>query len=129
MKWFAWAVRGILAALFLYFGLNLVFGFAAIPRPSGLAANFRDALAISGYIKAVGVLQAVGGALLLFDMTVALGLLILGPIIVNIAFYHIYFRIPGLPLVFLCAFCEIALLLLYRGRFSGLLKKEMSPCE
>ena len=83
MKWFACGARAVLAANFLYFGSNLIFGYTSSPRPTGLAARFCDALAASGYIKSVGVLKVLGGGLLLCDVTVALEPLIFGPAIVN----------------------------------------------
>lgn len=69
----------VLAAFVLCFCSNLIFGYSA----AHWSRSFRHALASSGYIKSVGVLQVLGGGLLLCDVTVALELLTFGPIIVN----------------------------------------------
>ena len=118
-----WAPRIVLAAIFLFFGSNLIFQFLSVPSPTGLAEDFRSAMVLSGFLKTVGALQVLGGLLLLFDITVPLGLVVLGPIIVNIVLYHLHFHVPGLPLVGLCVACEAALLLCYRANFAGIFRK------
>lgn len=117
------SARLILAGIFVFFGSNLIFGFMGMPHPAGLAAEFRNAMAQSGYLQTVGALQVVGGVLLLMDATTAVGLVILGPIIVNIALYHLHFHVAGLPLVGLCVADELLLLWLYRSSFNGIFQR------
>ena len=57
--------------------------------PPGLAGQFVTALLQSHYVVVVSALQIAGGALLLVNRYVPLGLTILGPIIVNIFLYHL----------------------------------------
>ena len=123
MKWLTWICRFVLAGMFLFFGSNLIVGFTGSPHPSGLAGDFRNAMAATSYLKIVGALQVLGGSLMLADATVPLGLVVLGPIIVNIALYHLCFKVAGFPLVALCLGDELALLWIYRSSFNGMIRK------
>lgn len=95
----------------------------------GLGHEFRNAMIQSGYMRSVGALQVAGGALLLLDATTPAGLVILGPIIVNIALYHLHFHVTGLPLVCLCVVDELLLLWLYRSSFSGIFQRPDVSCS
>ena len=73
----------------------------------------------SNYLKAVKVLELVGGALVLSGRLVPLGLVILTPVAVNILLFEIFLvgtAGPGLPLTALCA----ALVWAYRSHFAPL---------
>ena len=122
----SWFLRALLAGIFLFFGSNLIFSFMAVPLPAGAAGQFRATMASSGYLKTVGVFQVLGGLMLLFDAGVPLGLVLLGPVIVNIVLYHLHFHVPGISLAMLCVGCEGGLLWLYRGRFVGLFRQHPS---
>jgi putative oxidoreductase len=56
--------------------------------PKGLAGEYFHALAASRYLYAIGGFQVLGGLLVLIGRFVALGLTILGAIIVNIWLFH-----------------------------------------
>lgn len=91
--------RTLLGLLFLVFGLNGFLHFIPIPPPAGpIAAQFMGALFLSHYLIVVSFLEIVGGALLLVNRFVSLGLILLGPILVNIILFHTLMAPEGLPL-------------------------------
>src|SRR5580692_5784605 len=82
--------RILLGLLFLVFGLNGFLNFIPVGQlPSGLAGQFVTALLQSHYVQVVCAFEVAGGALLLINRYVPLGLTLLGPIIVNILLYHL----------------------------------------
>jgi uncharacterized membrane protein YphA (DoxX/SURF4 family) len=89
--------RFLLGLLFIVFGLNGFLGFLNMgPMPTGLAGQFMGALIQSHYFWVVAALQVIGGLLLLAKRYVPLGLVLLGPVIVNILLYHIFLNPAGI---------------------------------
>jgi len=85
MKIVAMIARYLLGAAFLVFGLNKFFNFIPSgPPPAGVAGQFMAAMISTKYIMLVGLFEAVGGILLLFNRYVPLALALLAPVIVNI---------------------------------------------
>ena len=121
MKIAALIARVLLGLLFFAFG---VIGFLPFvpkgPMPTGLAGQFVTALVQSHYGLVVDALQIVGGALLLVNRYVPLGLTILGPIIVNIFLYHLllYHMGVGIASVVVLLWCIVAYY--HRQSFAGL---------
>jgi len=115
----------LLGVLFIVFGLLVLLKLVpAPPPPEGTpAALFMGALAPTGYLTFVKVLEVVGGLLVAVPRTRNFGLLILGPIIVNILAFHI-FILKGARLFdpTLVLICVLAAFLLWSGRkaFAGL---------
>jgi putative oxidoreductase len=106
------------------FGLNAFLHFIPMPPPpAGLAGDFMKSLFMSHYFYVVAVTQILGGLLVLSGRFTALGLLFLGPVIVNILCFHIFLNHEGLPLA--CTVTALALFLLWQNRsaFAGILKK------
>jgi len=129
MKYLPIIAGMLLGLLFIAVGamffLNLMP--AQEPPPEGsLPALFMGALYPSGYLHFVKVLEILGGLLVLIPLTRNLGLLVLGPIIVNILAFHI-FILKGAMLLdpMLFAIVILALYLLWAGRaaFAGLLNR------
>ena len=88
--------RILLGLIFVVFGLNGFLNFLSMgPLPSGLAGQFIVALAVSHYFWVIAALQVAGGALLLVNRFVPLGLVLLGPVIVNIICYHVFLNPSG----------------------------------
>lgn len=117
----------LLGLLFLIFGLNFFFQFIPMPAdPSPDTAPhkmFMAAMFSTGYLTFVKILEIVGGILVAVPRTRNLGLLVLGPIVVNILAFHVFltqgaglFEPPVLLISVLSAF------LLWSGRkaFAGL---------
>jgi putative oxidoreductase len=120
-------VAGILLGLvFVASGAVVLFKLAPIPPlPEGTpAAHFMAALGPTGYLTIVKVLEVLGGILVAIPRTRNLGLLTLGPIIVNILAYHAFvMNGEGLfapPLVIIVVLA-VYLLWVERKAFSGLI--------
>jgi putative oxidoreductase len=114
--------RVLLGLVFVVFGSNILHPFLPMPPMHGPAADFVGAMAGTGYLKVIGLIQVVGGAILLIGKYVPLGLTLLGPVIVNILLFHTFIDRSGLPVAIIV--CAIALFLVwrYRSNFAGLLK-------
>jgi putative oxidoreductase len=117
-------IRTLLGLAFVVFGLNIFYGFIPAPKtpPPPLAADFFKALAQSHYMWVIGCLQVTGGLLLLIGRFVPLGLILLGPVIVNILCFHIFLNQEGLPIAIAVSVLALFLLWCYRANFAGLLK-------
>jgi uncharacterized membrane protein YphA (DoxX/SURF4 family) len=116
-------VRVLLGLMFVVFGSNIFLHFIPMPpqKPS-LATDFGKALMESHYMYVIGFLQVAGGLLLLIGRYVPLGLMLLGPVIVNILLFHIFLEPTGLPMAIVVAVLALFLLWRYRSNFAGLLK-------
>ena len=87
--------RSILSVMFIVFGLNGFFSFIAVPE----FHPFMSLLVSSGYIYVVKLVEVIGG-MLLFTRVSRLGLLLLTPIVVNIAAYHYFLDSRNSAIVF-----------------------------
>ena len=117
---------GLLGLLFITFSLKVLLHLGPTPPlpPEGSpAALFFGALFPTGYFKFVKVLELFGGLLTAIPRTRNFGLLILGPIIVNILAFHI-FIMKGATLLDppVIAISLLGAFLLWSGRkaFAGL---------
>ncbi|MDB6065982.1 MAG: hypothetical protein JWR26_2190 [Pedosphaera sp.] len=123
MKITATIARIILGCVFVIFGLNIFLQFLHMPPPpSGPAGDFAKALFVSHYIYVVGALQLIGGALFLAGRFVPLGLMLLGPVIVNILLFHILLNPAGLPMAIIVSVLALIVLWQHRAAFAGLVK-------
>ena len=123
MKITATIARIILGSVFVFFGLNIFFQFLHMPPPpSGPAGDFARALFVSHYFYAVGALQLVGGVLCLTGRFVPLGLMLLGPVIVNILLFHILLLRAGLPMAIVVSVLALIVLWYHRAAFAGLVR-------
>ena len=115
--------RVLLGLVFVVFGSNIFLHFIPMPPlPATLAGDFSKALMQSHYIYVVGLLQVIGGLLLLIGRYVPLGLTLLGPVIVNILLFHIFLDPSGLPMAIVVAVLALFLLWHHGTNFAGLLK-------
>jgi uncharacterized membrane protein YphA (DoxX/SURF4 family) len=115
--------RILLGLVFVVFGSNIFLHFIPMPpqKPS-LATDFSKALMESHYMYVVGLLQVMGGLLLLSGRFVPLGLTLLGPVIVNILLFHIFLERTGLPMAIVISVLALFLLWRHRANFAGLMK-------
>jgi putative oxidoreductase len=89
--------RILLGLMFVVFGMNGFIGFLKPPQmPTGLPGEFMDVFFKSHWIWVVAGCQVLGGLLLLIGRYVTLGLVILGPVLVNILTYHITMDMKGI---------------------------------
>jgi hypothetical protein len=112
--------RLLLGLIFLTFGLNGFLHFIPMPPPSGLAGQYMGALFVSHYLVAIFLLQTIGGALLLANRSVALALVLLGPIVVNILLFHFLMAPAGLPLAIVVLALWLIVFAGVRHAFAGI---------
>src|SRR5689334_1371060 len=93
MKKYLPIVAGIvLGLLFVMAGMMVLLNLAPTPKlPEGTpVAHFMSAFGPTGYMKFVKVFEVIGGVLVAIPKTRNFGLLVLGPIIVNILAFNIF---------------------------------------
>ena len=112
--------RYLLGLIFLVFGLNGFLHFIPMPPPKGLAAQFGGAIFVSHYWVVVFGIQVIGGVLLLVNRFVPLALVLLGPVIVNIFFFHALMAPEGLPLAIVVVVLWVILAVRYKQYFAGI---------
>ncbi len=119
----------LLGLAFITFGLNFFFNFIPMPAdPSPADAPhklFMAAMFPTGYLKFVKILEVIGGVLVIIPQVRNLGLLVLGPIIVNILAFHLFLtKGAGLTDPPILVICTLAAFLLFTERkaWAGLIK-------
>jgi putative oxidoreductase len=124
--------RILLGLGFFIFGLNILHPFLNAPPPpeGSLAAQFVAVMVPSHWMALVGIVQLVGGLLLLAGRRTPLGLVLLGPILVNILAFHICLLgahgiAPGLVFTVL----EIFLIYAYRSHFRPIFTGSAVPTQ
>jgi putative oxidoreductase len=98
MKVASLIARILLGLIFLVFGLNGFLHFIPMPPPTGVAGEFFGSIFASHYWVFIFGVQVIGGVLLLLNRFAPLALVILGPVLVNIFFFHALMAPAGLPL-------------------------------
>lgn len=126
MKYLPTIAGALLGLLFAASGAVLLLKLAPMPSlPEGSpAAHFMAAFMPTGYMTFVKVLEVLGGILVAVPKTRNLGLLVLGPIVLNILAYHAFvMKGEGLlsPPLLLIVALPLYLLWVERKRFAGLI--------
>ena len=127
MKTYLPIIAGALLGLcFLAASVPVLFNLVAIPKlPEGKpAAHFMAAFVPTGYLKFVKFFELIGGLLVMVPRVRNLGLLLLGPVIVNIIAFHALIDAPQHlinPMLDIIIVCALYLLWDARKKFSGLL--------
>jgi hypothetical protein len=120
MKYLPTIAAVLLGLLFVFSGVVVLSGLAPdapAPLEGSPAAHFMAAFVPTGYLTFVKVLEVVGGVLVAVPRTRNLGLLVLGPIIVNILAFHVFITDgQGLLSPMLLTVCLLAAYLLWAGR-------------
>jgi putative oxidoreductase len=120
MKIASLIARLLLGLIFVVFGLNGFLHFIPMPPPKGLAAQFGGAIFASHYWVVIFGLQVIGGLLLLVNRFVPLALVVLGPVIVNIFFFHAFMAPEGLPLAIVVVVLWLILAVRYKQYLAGI---------
>jgi putative oxidoreductase len=121
MKIVTLIARLLLGLICVVFGLKGFLNFLNMgPMPTGLAGQFIGALALSHYYWVVAALQVAGGLLLLVNRFVPLGLVLLGPVIVNIILYHVFLNPSGVALAIVVVILWGIVFYSHRQYFSGI---------
>src|SRR6202795_4430987 len=112
--------RVLLGLIFLVFGWNGFVHFIPMPPPTGVAGQFFGAIFASHYWVVIFGVQVIGALLLLINRYVPLALVLLGPVIVNIFFFHALMAPAGLPLAILVVILWTILALRNRQHLAGI---------
>jgi putative oxidoreductase len=126
MKIAALIARILLGLVFVVFGLNGFLNFIKGPLPSGVAGQFLGALMQSHFVLVISAVELAGGVLLLANRYVPLALVLLGPVIVNIFFYHLLMDRSGLIIAIVVIILWGLIALRHRQYFSGLFVQRAS---
>jgi len=112
--------RVLLGLIFLVFGLNGFLHFIPAPLPTGLAGQFLVVMIASHYWVVIFGIQTLCGLLLLINRFVPLALVLLGPVIVNIFFFHALMAPTGLPLAIVVILLWAILAVRNKRHFEGI---------
>lgn len=129
MKYVTNTAGGLLGLAFISFSLMYFFNLMGnqAPPPEGSAvAHFMAAMIPTGYMNLVKTCELLGGILVAIPRTRNIGLLFLGPVIINIAAFHIFVArnvTETETFITLLIIGSLAAYLLWAGRkaFAGLL--------
>ena len=116
----------VLGLLFVMSAVVVLFHLVKMPPPpaGSPAAMFFGAFGPTGYMTFVKIFELTGGILVAIPRTRNLGLLLLGPVIVNIIAFHAFVNDPQQllnPMLDIIIFCALYLLWDARRKFAGLL--------
>ena len=120
-------IAGILLGLcFLAASVPVLFNLITIPPiPEGTPVwHFMQAFGPTGYVKFVKIFEFTGGIVVMIPRLRNLGLLLLGPVIVNIIAFHVLVDDPHQlinPMLDIIIVCALFLLWDARRKFAGLL--------
>ncbi len=123
-KWIDIGVQALLGLIFFVFGLNKFLQFIPNPELGGDAGSYMGGLAAAGYFFPVlGGVEVVSGFLLLIRKFPALALVLLAPVVVQIALFHIFLSPEGIPVAVVILGIEAYLGFgVYRERFKDVLR-------
>jgi putative oxidoreductase len=130
MKYLYLICRILLALVFIVFGFNGLHPFMHMDMPpaNSLPGQFMAVMGPSGWLHHVAALEVLGGILLLIGGTAPLGLVILGPIIINALMFHILLAGgQGIAPALVAAALEIILIYGYRSNFAGIFTYKATP--
>ncbi|HQZ26943.1 MAG: hypothetical protein KA250_11920 [Verrucomicrobiales bacterium] len=118
MKYLPTVAGVLLGLLFILSSSVVLFGLVPTPEiPEGTpVAAFFNAFGPTGYLTFVKVLELLGGILVTLPRTRNAGLLILGPILVNILAFHSFVAGDGILSPMLIGISALALFLLWSER-------------
>jgi putative oxidoreductase len=125
----ATAARLLVGLTFLLFGLNGFLQFMSPPAVPAQAGMFLVALGAARYVfPLLCAVEVTGGLLLVCNRFVPLALVLLAPLVVNIAAFHLVLAPPSVPgLAVLLG--ELYLAWEYRASFASLLTARARPAS
>ena len=125
MKIVTMIARILLGLVFLVFGANKIVPFMPATMPPGVAGQFMGALFVSHVLVVIFLLELIGGILLLVGRYVPLGLVLLGPVIVNIVLFHAFMAPSGLPLATVVVILWLLTAWTVRSAFEGIFRSKV----
>ena len=126
MKIAAIIVGALLGFVFVASGVVVLFNLAPMPPPpppDSPMDGFFAAFGPTGYLTFVKVLEVIGGILVAIPRTRRAGLLVLGPIIINILAFHAFVARQGVFAPTIVVICLLTLFLVWveRAAFAAFL--------
>ena len=125
-------VGALLGLVFLNAASMMLFGIGIgpapePPEPGSAAEHFGAAFGPTGWLKFVKVFELAGAVLVAIPRTRCIGLLLLGPIIVNIVAFHFFVSGKGLsdPIVVAVTAAAVFLLLAEHKAFAHLVTRPL----
>jgi putative oxidoreductase len=125
MKIVSTIARFLMGFIFVFFGLNGFLQFIPMPPIPGVAGQFVGALFLSHYLIPIMFIQLVAGILLIANRFVPLALTLLGPVIVNIFFFHAFMDPGGLPKAAVVIMLWLVVAYSVRSAFAGVLQQRV----
>ncbi len=127
---YATVVAKVLLGLgFIVFGLDGFLHFMpSPPLPEGHARTFIETMNATPYFKVVKGLEVLGGLLILSGRLTPLGLLVLGPILVNIFLFDAFMFPMGLPVVLILGLLAGFLIYRHKEHFAPFFKAREEHC-
>ena len=127
MKIVTLIARVLLGLVFVVFGFNkFVMFIPSGPMPAGPAGEFTKLLMDTHYIYLVGFFEVVGGALVLINRYVPLGLVLLAPVMVNIVAFDVLMMPSGLVIIVVVWIFWLLVAYQNRSAFADLLQQRVS---
>lgn len=121
MKIAALVCRILLGLVFLVFGFNKIVPFIpAATMPPGDAGTWSILMVHHHWMTVVGIVECIGGLLLISGRFVPLGLTLLAPICVNILLFSFLFMPATAGPGIVAAILELFLIYAYRSYFAPL---------
>lgn len=120
MKTVSTIARILLGLIFVFFGANLIHPFLHMSMPPGAAGKFLFGLFVIHMTVLLGVVQVLGGLLVLAGRYVTLGLILLGPVIVCIDFFHLSADHSGIPRAAVVTILWILVALAHKRNLAGI---------
>ncbi|HEX8385484.1 MAG TPA: hypothetical protein VF576_04830 [Rubricoccaceae bacterium] len=124
--------RLVLGAVLLAIGLNGFLDLVTLPALSERGGAFLGALDETGYLLTlVLTVEVVVGALLVANRFVPLALVVLAPVAVNIALYHVFLDrgLPGIVVGLLVFVLDVLLIGAYRGYYAPMTRARSAPTD
>jgi putative oxidoreductase len=125
MKIVSTIARFLMGFVFVVFGLNGILQFIPMPPLTGIAGQFVGALFLSHYLVVIMFIQLLAGILLIVNRFVPLALTLLGPVIANILFFHVFMDPSGLPRAVVVIVLWSLVAYSVRSAFAGVLQQRV----
>lgn len=114
----------LLALVFIAFGMMYFLNMMPDPGPmTDLQKGFFGAVGGTGYMNLIKALEVIGGVMLIFPRTRAMGICIIAPIAVNILCYEVFIAKEAGIGIALVALCVLAVYF-NKNSFAGILNGE-----
>lgn len=107
----------ILGLFMVIIGLNKFLVYIEIPNPPGDGGNLMQIYIKSGFLKLVGVLEMMGGAALLTNKFVPVGLTLITAIMFNATVFHALHDMAGIGPAVICLLLGLILIYGNKDRF------------